>query len=379
MGPCPPGRTPQLADDNQPFNADRCRAEPHDDRHHPGGRRRAPQPLVRRVLRRLRDHAGRQHEDRHRERLGAAVRRRHGAPPGHGRRAARLARGCDSGGIRRAVPSEAVPHRQGGRRRQGGARDAPQPRRGLLPRRAGRDRRDRRVRRRRGRAQRRHRSRPGADLVRDRALPRPAGRVLVARRAARPRRAGRGDLQRARAGQRLPHRAGAPRHRSADRAAGVGSPRPAHRHRRRDQRRQPAAHRVRRERQPDHGDRRPGLEHRRPIFDPDRISASWLLFLPADHRPRLHRGLSRFLFSSNGLPFVPRLDEAEDTLVQLHGQAARPKLRATELDLPMPIGRRRRRSRRTTRSSTASRSPTASAPPACPRPRPPCGAPRRSS
>lgn len=78
-----------------------------------------------------------------------------------------------------------------------------------------------------------------------------------------------------------------------------------------------------------------------PVFDHDRISASWLLFLPADHRPRLHHALSRFLFSSNGLPFVPRLDEAEDTLVQLHGQAARPKLRATELDLPMPIGRAR--------------------------------------
>ena len=78
-----------------------------------------------------------------------------------------------------------------------------------------------------------------------------------------------------------------------------------------------------------------------PAFDPSRISASWLLFLPADHRPRLHRGLSRFLFSSNGLPFVPRLDEAEDTLVQLRGQAARPKLGATDLDLPMPIGRAR--------------------------------------
>ena len=38
---------------------------------------------------------------------------------------------------------------------------------------------------------------------------------------------------------------------------------------------------------------------------------------------------------------MPRLDEAEDTLVQLHGQAARPKLRATELDLPMPLGRAR--------------------------------------
>ena len=78
-----------------------------------------------------------------------------------------------------------------------------------------------------------------------------------------------------------------------------------------------------------------------PDFDPNRISASWLLLLPVDHRPRLHVGLSRFLFASNGLPFVPRLDEAEDTLVQLHGQAARPKLRAAELDLPIPLGRAR--------------------------------------
>ena len=45
-----------------------------------------------------------------------------------------------------------VGHRRGDRRRQGRARVAPQPRRGLLPRRAGRDRRDRRLRRRRGRA-----------------------------------------------------------------------------------------------------------------------------------------------------------------------------------------------------------------------------------
>ena len=78
-----------------------------------------------------------------------------------------------------------------------------------------------------------------------------------------------------------------------------------------------------------------------PIFDPGRISASWLLFLPADHRPRLHRPLSRFLFAANGLPFVPRADEAEDTLVQLHGEAARPKIRAADLDLPTPTGRTR--------------------------------------
>jgi hypothetical protein len=79
-----------------------------------------------------------------------------------------------------------------------------------------------------------------------------------------------------------------------------------------------------------------------PRLDPSRISASWLLLLRPDRRPRLHRGLSRFLFSAGGLPFLARLDEAEDTLVQLHGQAARPKISATDLDLAVPVGRRRR-------------------------------------
>lgn len=79
-----------------------------------------------------------------------------------------------------------------------------------------------------------------------------------------------------------------------------------------------------------------------PVYDPERTSAAWLLALQPDHRPRLHRRLSRFLFTSNGLPYAPRLDEAEDTLVELHGRAARPKLPATELDLPLPEGRRRR-------------------------------------
>jgi hypothetical protein len=78
-----------------------------------------------------------------------------------------------------------------------------------------------------------------------------------------------------------------------------------------------------------------------PVFDPGRISASWLLFLQPSHRPRLHRRLSRFLFTSNGLPFVPRLDEAEETLIQLQGEAARPKIRAAELDLSWPMGRSR--------------------------------------
>lgn len=78
-----------------------------------------------------------------------------------------------------------------------------------------------------------------------------------------------------------------------------------------------------------------------PVFDPQRTSASWLMVLPSQHRPRLHRRLSAFAFTSAGLPFVPRVDEAEDTLVQLLGEAARPKLHDTDLDLPVPVGTRR--------------------------------------
>lgn len=77
-------------------------------------------------------------------------------------------------------------------------------------------------------------------------------------------------------------------------------------------------------------------------FDVTRTSALWLMRLAADHRARLHRGLSSVSFTSGGLPFVPRLDEAEDTLVQLRGEAARPKLPASELDLPTPMGRVRK-------------------------------------
>lgn len=75
-----------------------------------------------------------------------------------------------------------------------------------------------------------------------------------------------------------------------------------------------------------------------PEFDPARTSAAWLLCPRPDHRTRLHHALSAFDFTSRGLPFMPRLDEAEATLVQLHGQAARPKLQETELDLPVPLG-----------------------------------------
>jgi hypothetical protein len=85
----------------------------------------------------------------------------------------------------------------------------------------------------------------------------------------------------------------------------------------------------------------PAWHNGAPEFDPGRTSAAWLLYVRPDHRTRLHHALSRFQFTSRGLPFLPRMDEAESTLVQLHGQTTRPKLHLTDLDLPVPLGTRR--------------------------------------
>ncbi|MGZ8190784.1 MAG: hypothetical protein ACXWTS_06085, partial [Methylococcaceae bacterium] len=75
-----------------------------------------------------------------------------------------------------------------------------------------------------------------------------------------------------------------------------------------------------------------------PLFDSNKISASWLLYVSPLHQPRFHRELSRFLFFKNGLPFLPRKDEAYDTLIQLRGELERPKIKNTLNDLAVPTG-----------------------------------------
>ena len=75
-----------------------------------------------------------------------------------------------------------------------------------------------------------------------------------------------------------------------------------------------------------------------PIFDSGKTSASWLLYVSSQHQPRLYINASRFLFYRNGLPFIPRLDEATDTLIQLRGEAERPKIKNAAKDLPIPAG-----------------------------------------
>lgn len=76
----------------------------------------------------------------------------------------------------------------------------------------------------------------------------------------------------------------------------------------------------------------------KPVFDVNKASAAWLLFVSALHQPRLYHNQSRFLFYKNGLPFMPRMDEVEDTLMQLQGEAERSKIKNAAKDLPIPSG-----------------------------------------
>ncbi len=82
----------------------------------------------------------------------------------------------------------------------------------------------------------------------------------------------------------------------------------------------------------------PTWDHGNAVFDPNKTSAAWLLYITGRHQPRLYLNLSRFLFYKNGLPFLPRVDEATDTLQELRGAASQPKNPSAEKDLRIPAG-----------------------------------------
>jgi hypothetical protein len=77
------------------------------------------------------------------------------------------------------------------------------------------------------------------------------------------------------------------------------------------------------------------------IFDANKLSASWLLYISEGHQPRLYHNRSNFHFYKNGLPFTARQDEAYDTLTQLRGESERPRIANGTIDLPVPGGRTR--------------------------------------
>ena len=71
----------------------------------------------------------------------------------------------------------------------------------------------------------------------------------------------------------------------------------------------------------------------------DKISASWTLEISERCLPKLYVDNSKFIFFKNGLPFIPRTSEVQDTLNELRGQDERIKIRnlsVEELDLPVP-------------------------------------------
>ncbi|MFL9912274.1 hypothetical protein [Paraburkholderia sp. RL17-337-BIB-A] len=82
----------------------------------------------------------------------------------------------------------------------------------------------------------------------------------------------------------------------------------------------------------------PTWVNEKPVYDPLKVSAMWLLAISPRHKPRLYLNQSRFLFYKNGLPFRARVDEATDTLNQLRGDADRPKNPQGTNDLPVPSG-----------------------------------------
>jgi hypothetical protein len=75
------------------------------------------------------------------------------------------------------------------------------------------------------------------------------------------------------------------------------------------------------------------------IGNPQLFPKPWSVAIPAGHLPRLYLEASRFLFYKNGLPFLPRMEEARAILAQLRGERTRPKIPVAANDYPVPTGR----------------------------------------
>ena len=83
---------------------------------------------------------------------------------------------------------------------------------------------------------------------------------------------------------------------------------------------------------------RPGFNGQ-PVFDPNKLSASWLLFISTRHQPRLlsepcHASCSTRMAFRSGRGWTRQ----RDTLNQLRGEAERPKNADAPNDLPIPTG-----------------------------------------
>lgn len=67
-------------------------------------------------------------------------------------------------------------------------------------------------------------------------------------------------------------------------------------------------------------------------------SDPWQLPISPDKLPRLYLEGCKILAFKNGLPFLPDINELQDTMHVIYGNNSKPKLKDTDLDLPVPDG-----------------------------------------
>lgn len=71
------------------------------------------------------------------------------------------------------------------------------------------------------------------------------------------------------------------------------------------------------------------------------IGQEWCMHISPLHKPVLSKEKSKIILFKNQFPFLARYNEVRDTVLLLHAQAARDKLKGFQQDIPVPMGRKR--------------------------------------
>ena len=80
-------------------------------------------------------------------------------------------------------------------------------------------------------------------------------------------------------------------------------------------------------------------EHGIPV--PNFIGLKWCMDITPMHKPVLSPDKSKILLFKNQFPFIARYDEVRDTILLLHAQRSRAKLKGIDSDIPVPGGNKR--------------------------------------
>ena len=74
---------------------------------------------------------------------------------------------------------------------------------------------------------------------------------------------------------------------------------------------------------------------------PGSIGQKWCMHIAPFHKPALSKEKSKIILFKNQFPFLARYSEARDSILLLHAQASRDKLKGFQQDLPVPQGHKR--------------------------------------